>query len=134
MWRRIKSLMGVGSQEPGPYFIIHRRYQMDAPFLQYDPRRPFRILSFLETRHLLRRGTLRRPQPATIKQLKLVHHPEYLGSLDRAGPPEPVLGFPLDVPTQDKFLCFQRMMSGGTIRCVARAMPTGPWPRWIAAA
>ncbi len=122
MWRRLKSLMGLGSDVPGPYFIIHRRYQMEAPFLQYDARRPFRILSFLETRRLLRRGTLRRPRPATIKQLQLVHDPDYLRSLEEAGALKPVLGFELDVPTQDKFLCFQRMMSGGTIRAARLAL------------
>jgi acetoin utilization deacetylase AcuC-like enzyme len=121
MWRRLKSLMGLGNDEPGPFFIIHRRYQMDAPFPQYDARRPFRILSFLETRHLLRRGTLRRPRPATIKQLQLVHDPDYLRSLEEAGALEPVLGFELDVKTQDKFLCFQRMMTGGTIRAARLA-------------
>lgn len=121
MWRRIKVLLGLGSPEPGPYFIIHRRYQMDAPFPQYDPRRPFRILSFLESRHLLRRGSLRRPRPATIKQLQLVHDPNYLHSLEEAGALTPVLGFELDVKTQDKFLCFQRMMCGGTIRAARLA-------------
>ena len=122
MWRRIKSLLGLGSPQPGPYFIIHRRYQMDAPFIQYDPRRPFRILSFLETRSMLRRGTLLRPRPATIKQLQLVHDPEYLRSLELEGALKPVLGFPVDLQTQDKFLCFQRMMTGGTIRAARLAM------------
>jgi len=121
MWRRFKNFIGLGSNEPGPYFIIHRRYQMEAPFPQYDPRRPFRILSFLETRHLLRRGSLRRPRPATIRQLQLVHDPLYLHSLEEAGALEPVLGFKLDVKTQDKFLCFQRMMVGGTIRAAHMA-------------
>jgi len=121
MWQRLKALMGLGSNGSGPYFIIHRRYQMDAPFLQYDQRRPFRILSFLESRHLLRSGTLRRPRPATIKQLQLVHDPDYLHSLEEAGALEPVVGFELDVKTQDKFLCFQRMMCGGTIRAARLA-------------
>ncbi len=116
MWRRLKSLFRPGSAESGPFFIIHRRYQLEAPFPQYDARRPFRILSFLETRRLLRRGTLRRPRPATIKQLQMIHDPKYLHSLEEAGALKPVLGFALDVKTQDKFLCFQRMMCGGTIR------------------
>ncbi len=122
MWQRLKSLVGLKWDDPGPYFIIHRLYQLEAPFPQYDPRRPFRILSFLETRNLLRRGTLRRPRPVTIKQLQSVHDPDYLHSLEETGALRQVLGFDLDVKTQDKFLCFQRMMSGGTLRAARLAV------------
>lgn len=122
MWRFLKKILGAETGVSGPFFIIHRRYLLEAPFPQYDPRRPFRILAFLEARHLLRRGTLRRPRPATIKQLQLVHGPRYLRSLEKAGALKPVLGVDLDTRSQDKFLCFQRLMCGGTLCATALAL------------
>ncbi|MCP4291577.1 MAG: histone deacetylase [bacterium] len=117
----MNKILGLGSSGPGPYFVIHKRYQPDTTFPQYDPRRPFRILSYLETRNLLRQGTLRRPRPATIRQLQRVHDQNYLNSLGKDGALEPILGFPLNNKAQDKFLCFQRMMCGGTIRAARLA-------------
>jgi len=121
MWRRLKEFLGLEARRSGPFFVIHRRYQIEAPFPQYDARRPFRILSFLEMRKLLRRGALRRPRPATIPQLQLVHTAEYLRSLEVPGALQPILGAGMDTRAQDQFLCFQRLMTGGTLRAVRLA-------------
>ncbi len=121
MWHSLKKLLGLGSNVHGPFFVIHLRYQMDAPFPQYDARRPFRILSYLEARNLLQKGTLRRPRAATIQQLQMVHDPLYLHSLEEEGALEPILGFRLNNKSQDRFLCFQRMMCGGTVRAARLA-------------
>ncbi len=121
MWHQIKKLLGIDTNTKGPFFVIHSRYQLEAPFPQYDARRPFRILSYLETRNLLKRGTLRRAKAITIDQLKMVHDHQYLHSLEKDGALESILGFSLDNKSQDKFLCFQRMMCGGTLRAARLA-------------
>lgn len=126
MWHRLQSWLRARlaprSGGPGPRFIIHRRYQLDSPFPQYDARRPFRILSYLEKRGLLRKGMLRRPRPASIAQLELVHSRTYLRSMEAPGALEPILGVSLDARSQDRFLCFQRMVCGGTIRAARIAL------------
>jgi acetoin utilization deacetylase AcuC-like enzyme len=126
MWSRIKSWLPPwgrpGAAAPGPRFVIHRRYQLDSPFPQYDARRPFRILSYLEKRGLLSKGMLRRPRPVSIAQLELVHSRDYLRSMEQPGALEPILGVSLDPRSQDKFLCFQRMVSGGTLRAARIAL------------
>jgi len=116
MLGKIKDLLRPGPRVPGPRFVIHRNYQLETSFAQYDARRPFRILSYLRKRRLLRRGTLRRPRPANITQLELAHTKSYLRSMEEAGALKPILGFDLDAATQEKFLNFQRLVCGGTLR------------------
>lgn len=116
MWSRIKYWLTPGSRVPGPRFVVHRRYQLESPLPQYDSRRPFRILSYLEKKGLLLKRTLRRPRPASIDQLELVHSPGYLQSMEEPGALNSILGIEVDQATQDKFLCFQRMVCGGTLR------------------
>jgi acetoin utilization deacetylase AcuC-like enzyme len=107
---------GVGSGGAGPYFVVHKRYQLNTPFPQYDGQRPFRILAYLETRKLLRKGSLRRPRAAAIAQLELAHDREYLRSMEEPGALTPILGMELNPEHQDRFLCFQRLVCGGTLR------------------
>lgn len=125
MWSRIKYWLMPGSSVPGPRFVIHQRYQLSSPFPQYDAKRPFRILSYLLSRGLLRKRTLRRPRPASIAQLEMVHSSEYLRSMERPGALEPILGTHLDQAAQDRFLCFQRMVCGGTLRAARIAVRRG---------
>lgn len=122
MWKRLKSWAGGGDARRGLRFVIHKRYQIDLPFPQYDARRPFRILHYLERRGLLRRGMLLRPRPVSLKRLGLVHDAAYLHSLEDPGALTPVLGFRLDAREADRFLCFQRLTCGGTLRAARSAL------------
>jgi acetoin utilization deacetylase AcuC-like enzyme len=122
MWRRLKSWFMSRGGPPGPRFIIHERYQIDIPFREYDSRRPFRILSYLRKRRLLKRGMLLKPRSVSLSRLQRVHDPDYLRSLEDPGALEPVLGFPLDLVDQDRFLCFQRMICGGTLKAAHNAL------------
>ncbi len=119
---RIRIWLGLGGNPPGPRFIISRDYQIRIPFPQYDPRRPFRILNYLETRGLLKPGMLRRPRPVSLKRLQEVHDPAYVQSLQDPAAMESVLGFRLDAQAQDKFLTFQRLMCGGTLKAARNAL------------
>ncbi|MDX2474418.1 MAG: histone deacetylase [Candidatus Krumholzibacteria bacterium] len=120
--QRIRIGLGLGSNPPGPRFIISRDYQIRIPFPQYDPRRPFRILNYLETRGLLKAGMLRRPRPISLQRLQAVHDPAYVQSLQDPAAMEAVLGFRLEAETQDKFLAFQRLMCGGTLKAARIAL------------
>ena len=122
MWRRIKSLLTTRGGPSGPRFVIHERYQIDIPFVEYDARRPFRILGYLRKRHLLRRGMLLRPRPVSLNWLQRVHDPAYIQSLENPGALEPILGSSLDPETHDRFLDFQRMLCGGTLKAAHNAL------------
>ncbi len=125
MWNRLKSLLTGADPRSGVRFIIHKRYQVDIPFPQYDAGRPFRILHYLRTRGLLKRGMLIRPRPVSLARLQLVHHNEYLKALGEPEALKPILGITLDGRTQDRFLCFQRLMCGGTLRAARSALHRG---------
>jgi len=122
MWKSIKAWLTSGGGPSGPRFVIHERYQIDIPFTEYDSRRPFRILRYLRKRHLLRRGMLLRPRTVSLNRLQRVHDPDYLRSLENPGALEPIIGMPLDLKNQDRFLCFQRMMCGGTLKSAHNAL------------
>lgn len=122
MWRQIKDWLHPRRLRRGPRFVIHKRYRLGLPFRHYDPSRPFRILAYLEKRKLLRRGFLRRPRPVSMKRLQQVHDTAYLHSLEQPGALEPIVGYRLDAADQDRFLCFQRLMSGGTLNAALNAL------------
>ena len=125
MWRFLKYKLGLGGRSRGPRFVIHRDYQVDLAVPQYDSRRPFRILSYLEKHRLLRPGMLQRPRPVSIRQMHLVHDPAYLHTLEEPGALDSILGLPLGVELQDRFLTFQRTMCGGTLRAAHLALKHG---------
>jgi acetoin utilization deacetylase AcuC-like enzyme len=112
---RISQLFGVGLRPERPRFVISSDYLIQVPFRQYDSRRPFRILNYLEGRNLLKPGMLRRPRPISLPRLQKVHAPAYVQSLQDPQAMESVLGFRLDAEAQDAFLSFQRLMCGGTL-------------------
>lgn len=125
MWDKLRNLFHRTDPRAGVRFVIHKRYQVDIPFPQYDARRPFRILQYLRRRKLLRRGMLVRPRPVSLKRLELVHDRDYLRSLGRPEAMETILGLRLDGRSQDRFLCFQRLMCGGTLRAARAAVHRG---------
>ncbi len=122
MWKRIKNLFTGGDPRSGVRFVIHKRYQVDIPFPQYDAKRPFRILQYLRTHGLLKQGMLIRPRPVSLRRLQLVHDQGYLKSLGEPNSLKLILGLTLDSRTQDQFLCFQRLMCGGTLRAARSAV------------
>lgn len=125
MWSRIKSWLPAGPGPAGPRFVIHERYQIDIPFTEYDSRRPFRILNYLRKRHLLRRGMLIKPRTVSLSMLQKVHDHDYIRSLEEPGALETILGAPLDLEAQDRFIFFQRMMCGGTLKAAHNALKRG---------
>ena len=122
MWRRLQSWLDGRWDPPGPRFVIHPSYAIHLPTDVYDGQRAFRIMTYLERRRLLRRGMLRQPRPASLKRLQLVHDPAYLHALQEPGALTGILGAEVDAEFQDRFLLFQRMLVGGTLRATRHAL------------
>ncbi len=122
MWNRIRAWFGGRMDPPGPRFIIHHSYELPGALAAYDGRRPFRILSYLEKRRLLRQGMVRRPRPASLKRLQRVHDPDYIRALEEPGALTEILGLAVGPEVEDRFLGFQRAVCGGTLRATRLAL------------
>ncbi len=125
MFRRLRHWLDRKLERPGPRFVIHDGYRASVPVGPYDPDRPMRIVAYLQRKGLLGRGMLRRPRPASLRRLGLVHDPAYLHALAEPGGLLPILGLPVDGEAQDRFLAVQRLMCGGTLRALHHAMLNG---------
>ena len=93
---------------PATSFVYHRSYRFDLQLPEYDTERALRILAYLQQRHLLRRGMLHRPRPASLRRLQLVHDHDYLEALQHPGALDTIVGHTLDAAQQDSFLVSQR--------------------------
>ena len=122
MWNRIREWLTGRFDPPRPCVGSHRQYDIGTSTGDYDGRRPFRIISYLEHRHLLRRGMVHRPRPASLKRLQQVHGLDYLRSLEEPGALTSILGAPVDPATEDRYLAFQRALCGGTLRATRLAL------------
>ncbi|MCP4570844.1 MAG: histone deacetylase [bacterium] len=122
MLDRIRAWFTGRFDPPGPRFVIHRQYDLGSGTGDYDGRRPFRVLSYLEHRRLLRRGMVHRPRPASLKRLQRIHDLDYLRSLEESGALTGILGAPVDPATQDRCLAYQRAVCGGTLRAMRLAL------------
>lgn len=123
--QRIRQVFGGAKHPDRPRFIISGDYLIRVPFPQYDSRRPFRILNYLESRSLLEPGMLRRPRPVSLPRVQRVHDAAYVQSLQDPRAMKAVLGFSLDAAAQDAFLSFQRLMCGGTLLAARNALQRG---------
>jgi acetoin utilization deacetylase AcuC-like enzyme len=96
-------------------FVSSDLYTPDLALPPFDTKRPLRILGFLESEKLIRRGDLLRPRRASLRQLRRVHPDAYLDSLEDPGAMTTLLGFELSSRQQDDFLITLRAMVGGTL-------------------
>ncbi len=125
MWHRLRIWLDEHLERPGPRFVIHDGYRASVPVGSYDSERPIRVVSYLQRQRLLRRGMLRRPRPASLRRLALVHDQAYLHNLEEEGAATAILGTTVDGETQDRFLAVQRLMCGGTLMATRLARLTG---------
>ena len=70
-------------------------YRLDLRRSRIDPRRIDNILAFLLQEGLVGAETVRRPQPASLRDLARVHTDEYLATLRRKDALTPIVGFPM---------------------------------------
>lgn len=119
--RRLFGLLSPSRVE----IVYTRRYQIELPGVLHDPRRGERILAFLDGTGLLGPRSIRRPGPASFRQLRRVHIDDYLDALNRPGALTRIIGFTVSEDVTDRILEMQRLMVGGTIEAAGRAAASG---------
>jgi acetoin utilization deacetylase AcuC-like enzyme len=110
---------------PKVRFVYEPKYERIVSGVPMDPLRADRILAFLANERLVRRDEISLPRPAAMKNLLLVHSPEYLESLQRPETLTSVLGVPVGDLDLEQVLDYQRLMCGGTIQATRLARSTG---------
>lgn len=119
--RRLSGLLSPSRVE----VVYSRRYQIELPGVLHDSRRGERILAFLDATGLLGPRSVRRPAPASFRQLRRVHTDDYLDALNRPEALTRIVGFTIQEDVADRILEMQRLMAGGTIDAACRAAASG---------
>ncbi len=110
---------------PRVRFVYEPKYERLVSGVPMDPLRADRILAFLANERLVHRDEISLPRPAAMKNLLLVHAPEYLDSLQRPETITAILGVPVGEADIEQVLDYQRLMCGGTIQATRLARSTG---------
>lgn len=111
--------------------VYSARYRLDLPGLALDPRRGEKVLGFLASEGLIRRGSVLSAPPMPLLALCRVHEIDYLESLSDPETLTRILGFRPDDRQRQLVVEVERRMCGGTrlaLRQVLsgeRARPTG---------
>ncbi|HLE60473.1 MAG TPA: hypothetical protein VI700_02955, partial [Thermoanaerobaculaceae bacterium] len=119
-WRRLRYAV----RPPKVRFIYVPAYERHTAGVPMDPLRADRILAFLSNERLVRREEISPPQPAALKNVLLVHAPEYLEALQRPETLTDILGVPVSDNELEQVLDLQRLMVGGTIQATRWALTT----------
>lgn len=115
-WRRLAT--------PELSVVYHPRYQGNVWGVPLDPLRGEKIVASLEEEALLSPGVLAEPRPASFQSLLRVHTHEYLQSLQDAQVLTHILGIEVRSHEAEPTLELQRLMVGGTIQALRRALRT----------
>ena len=107
---------------PEVRFIYDPAYERNTSGVPVDPVRADRILAFLANERLVRREEISLPRPAALKNILLVHTPEYLEALQRPETLTGILGVPVSENELEQVLDLQRLMVGGTIQATRWAL------------
>ena len=119
-WRRLRYAV----RPPDVRFIYDPAYERHTEGVPVDPLRADRILAFLSNERLVRREEISLPRPAALKNILLVHAPEYLEALQRPETLTGILGVPVNEDELEQALDLQRLVVGGTIQATRWALST----------
>jgi acetoin utilization deacetylase AcuC-like enzyme len=97
-------------------------YSFALPATPLDPLRGEKILTALDLLRLLPHDGVETPEAATLRELLLVHSPEYLESLSEPGPSNRAFGMPLTHAQRERAVAVQRSMVGGTLAAARAAV------------
>jgi acetoin utilization deacetylase AcuC-like enzyme len=110
---------------PAVKFIYDPAYERNFVGVALDPLRADRILAFLVNERLAQREEISRPQQVALKNVLLVHAPEYLDALQDPATLTSILGVPVGEGELEDVLSLQRLMVGGTIHATRWATTSG---------
>lgn len=105
--------------------VYSARYRLDLPGLALDPRRGEKVLGFLASEGLIRRGSVQSAPPTPLLALCRVHDVDYLESLSEPETLTRILGFRPNERERHLVVEVERRMCGGTRLAVERAHATG---------
>lgn len=106
---------------PKVRFVYAPAYERLVSGVPMDPLRADRILAFLANERLVRRDEISLPRPAALKNILLVHSPDYVNSLQRPGALTNIMGLEVADSDLEQVLDHQRLMCGGTIQATRLA-------------
>jgi len=120
-WRRLRRRL----QPPAVSLVHDPAYERALTGVPIDPLRADRTLAFLTAERLVRHDEISVARPAALKNLLLVHSPEYLEALQRPETLTAIFGIDLDDAEAERLIDLQRLQSGGTIQASRLALAGG---------
>jgi acetoin utilization deacetylase AcuC-like enzyme len=117
-WRAVEHAFGA----PSARLVYHRDYANLPASRPIDPARGERVLVSLAAEGLARRRDVTAPPEATFTQLRRVHGPEYLESLQRPQVLATILGVDAHTLEVDRALDLLRRVVGGTVTALELAL------------
>ena len=120
--RRPLRAWGTGGARRPVDIVYSARYRLDLPGLVLDPRRGEKVLGFLASEGLIRRGSVLSAPPMPLLALRRVHDDEYLESLSDPETLTRILGFPPDDRQRQLVVEVERRMCGGTLLALRQVL------------
>jgi acetoin utilization deacetylase AcuC-like enzyme len=120
-WRRLRRHL----RPPAVSLVHDPGYERALTGVPIDPLRADRTLAFLTAERLVRHEEISVARPAALKNLLLVHSPEYLEALQRPDTLTAIFGIDLDDQEAERLIDLQRLQSGGTIQASRLALTGG---------
>jgi len=112
--------------QPNRLWVVHHPdYAQTIPGIPLDPDRGERIAAFLREEGLVGRRQVLSARPVSVADIQGVHPPEYVASLDRTDVVSQAIGVQVTDVERQRAVDQQRLVTGGTIRAVQRAIRTG---------
>jgi acetoin utilization deacetylase AcuC-like enzyme len=108
-----------------PWLVHHPGYAQTIPSIPLDPGRGDRIAAFLREEDLVGRHRVLSARPVSVADIQRIHTPDYVAALDRTEVVSQAVGVQLTDLERQRALDQQRLITGGTIRAVQRALRTG---------
>jgi acetoin utilization deacetylase AcuC-like enzyme len=105
--------------------VYDARYRRSLWGVPLDPLRGEKVLGALAESGLLVRDLLSEPRPVSLRNLLLVHTPDYLQALQEPETLARILGVEVRPRDVEDTLDLQRLMTGGTIQATRLALRTG---------
>ncbi len=112
--------------QPNRLWLVHHpEYAQTIPGIPLDPERGERIAAFLREEGLVGRKQLLSARPVSVADIQRVHPSDYVAALDRIDVVSQAIGVQVTDRERQRAVDQQRLVTGGTIRAVQRAIRTG---------